>query len=474
MIALLVVLTFVVLLLGVLVAGLLRSHADILRSLHELGVGVGDPTQPSTAPVPVEMSAGPAGMTWVPAPAVAGLTPSGDARAVSVDNSDRLTLLGFLSSGCPSCAGFWEALQQPDHLGLPDQTRVVIVTKGPELEITRRCRPLTSGQIPVLMSTEAWHDYQVPGSPFFVLVDGTTGQKIGQGVAAQIDQLVDLVRRAQSERGPAAIVPRPIPAWTGRRVKWPTTMRCVRRAFSRVTPASIRVRSKTSSPTRSRAAFSHRTDGRHRGARHRRGIAERLRRPHLRTGRAPGRDVPVAQFATFPLPDDVGDFGGGAVNLMGPGDVYATLFEYGPESLGKRLFARQGRPTDLWRRDFSPMTLRRGLGGQSGTQRFFTESDRPFSFYAVLGSHVLRNTLVPKVNALLASLGPQPTDVRRPSPLRPRCGTDRALPDRPALLVVSGVAQGHSSRRHSTRPGPGASRPSPSGCSGARADRRRL
>ena len=35
MIALVVVSTFLVLLLGVLVAGLLRSHADILRSLHE-------------------------------------------------------------------------------------------------------------------------------------------------------------------------------------------------------------------------------------------------------------------------------------------------------------------------------------------------------------------------------------------------------------------------------------------------------
>ena len=43
MIALVVVSTFVVLVFSVLVTGLLRSHADILRSLHELGVGVGDP-----------------------------------------------------------------------------------------------------------------------------------------------------------------------------------------------------------------------------------------------------------------------------------------------------------------------------------------------------------------------------------------------------------------------------------------------
>ena len=44
MVALVIVSTFVVLLLGILVAGLLRSHADILRALHDLGSGVGDPS----------------------------------------------------------------------------------------------------------------------------------------------------------------------------------------------------------------------------------------------------------------------------------------------------------------------------------------------------------------------------------------------------------------------------------------------
>ena len=43
MVALAVVLSVVVVLLAVLVAGLLRSHADILRALHDLGVGVGEP-----------------------------------------------------------------------------------------------------------------------------------------------------------------------------------------------------------------------------------------------------------------------------------------------------------------------------------------------------------------------------------------------------------------------------------------------
>ena len=43
MVALAIVLSVVVLLLAVLVAGLLRSHADILKALHDLGVGVGEP-----------------------------------------------------------------------------------------------------------------------------------------------------------------------------------------------------------------------------------------------------------------------------------------------------------------------------------------------------------------------------------------------------------------------------------------------
>ncbi len=56
MVALVIVSTFVVLVLGILVAGLLRSHADILRSLHELGVGVGDPSATPVAAAPVTLS----------------------------------------------------------------------------------------------------------------------------------------------------------------------------------------------------------------------------------------------------------------------------------------------------------------------------------------------------------------------------------------------------------------------------------
>lgn len=117
---------------------------------------------------------------------------------------------------------------------------------------------------------------------------------------------------------------------------------------------------------------------------------------------------PVAQFATFPLPAQVGDFGGGAVDLMGPTDVFVVLFEYGPESLGRALFARQGMPRSLGPLDFRPYTLRRGLPGQSGTQWFFTEAGRPFTLYVVLGGHAQRQGLLPQVNELLQRIAIQP------------------------------------------------------------------
>ena len=126
-------------------------------------------------------------------------------------NSDRLTLLGFLSSGCATCVAFWEALQAPGAMELPEGIRVVIVTKGPDREVPAEVRARTTGSVPVVMSTEAWLDYQVPGSPFFVLVDGATGRKVGQGVASTVAQLAELVRRAEHDRGPGSARRRPRP-----------------------------------------------------------------------------------------------------------------------------------------------------------------------------------------------------------------------------------------------------------------------
>jgi len=209
MVALVVILALVVVLLTVLVAGLLRSHADILKSLHDLGVGVGEPSESSghdhdhgdtARPVAVPLTMGPtlpADRDSTSAPALAGVTPGGDALAVAPAGSGGLTLLAFLSTGCASCAGFWESFRDPAQLALPPGTRLVVVTKGPDREIPGEVAALAAPGLSVVMSSDAWTDYEVPGSPFFVLVDGVAGRRIGEGVANHFRQVSELVRRAE-------------------------------------------------------------------------------------------------------------------------------------------------------------------------------------------------------------------------------------------------------------------------------------
>ncbi len=46
------------------------------------------------------------------------------------------------------------------------------------------------------MSSDSWDDYEVPGSPYFVFVEGDSGRIIGQGTAPDWDQVVRLMSEA--------------------------------------------------------------------------------------------------------------------------------------------------------------------------------------------------------------------------------------------------------------------------------------
>ena len=120
---------------------------------------------------------------------------------------------------------------------------------------------------------------------------------------------------------------------------------------------------------------------------------------------------PVTHLATFPLATGMADFGGAVPETMGPTDIFAVLFEYGPESVGTPLFARRLLPQPLAPADFRPYTLRRGVSGQSGTQWFFTEQHRPFTLYVVLGSHARRAGLVSGLNRVLERITIHPAVV---------------------------------------------------------------
>ena len=187
MTALVAIETVLLVLLVVLVAGLLRSHAEILRRLGQPG----DPAR-GTAPPPTPTQR--TGAQLLPAP-LTGSTPHGDTIALAFDGTvSRPTLLAFLTSGCCTCARFWQTLAEPR---LPRAVQIVIVTHGAERERPARLRELAPDGIPVVMSSEAWEDYDVPGAPYFVLVEGVVR---GEGVATTWQALASLVSDAIEDR----------------------------------------------------------------------------------------------------------------------------------------------------------------------------------------------------------------------------------------------------------------------------------
>lgn len=112
---------------------------------------------------------------------------------------------------------------------------------------------------------------------------------------------------------------------------------------------------------------------------------------------------PVVHLANFPLPEQRGDYGSGAVDVMTDTDVLVVLFEFGPESVGTPLFRRRGIPTRLTPNMFSPQALQRAIPGQAGCQVFFTEAGRAFCCYTVLGRQAAAARVLPQANATLSA-----------------------------------------------------------------------
>ena len=109
---------------------------------------------------------------------------------------------------------------------------------------------------------------------------------------------------------------------------------------------------------------------------------------------------PIMHLANFPLPANRGDYGTGAVERMGPEHIFLALLEFGPDCLGTALYAPAGLPR-LTAGQFNPNGMQRRVAGQAGCQSFFTEANRPFCLYAVIGSHRQAVPLTKQVNEIL-------------------------------------------------------------------------
>lgn len=220
--AVILLLAIVVGLLALLVVGLLRSHAEILRALHDAGISLdpdrehrsgahdhdgarsrsATPTFTSDTPPTIRTADGvpePAGASGRRATDIAGLTPSGGTRTVAVTSSDQATLLAFLTTGCATCADFWGAFAE--GVELPADTRLVVVTKGPEQESPADVAAMAAPHVLTIQSTEAWDDYAIPVAPYFALVDGRRGVVVGEGAAASWSRVRNLLDRALADAG---------------------------------------------------------------------------------------------------------------------------------------------------------------------------------------------------------------------------------------------------------------------------------
>ena len=197
-------------LLAVLVLGLLRSHALILRALHELGAGLELEKDAAAAGGSGGTAGAPGPVAVQIEPGVVPATRVGSSRALDVVGEDLrgrpshvelagagagATLLAFLTSGCSVCLTFWEELG-PDT-DTPGDARLVVVAKGSAEESPATLARLARPGVEVVTSSGAWVDYDIPGSPYFVLVED--GVVTGEGSATNWASVRDLLQQAVEE-----------------------------------------------------------------------------------------------------------------------------------------------------------------------------------------------------------------------------------------------------------------------------------
>ena len=118
------------------------------------------------------------------------------------------TVLAFLSASCEGCAGFWHELGEGGWTA-PPGSRLLVVTKGAEHESPSVLSQLCPPEVDLVLSSQAWADYEVPGSPYVVVTDGRTGRVKGEGSGSSFSQVGGLIRQSIADSRHPALAHRP-------------------------------------------------------------------------------------------------------------------------------------------------------------------------------------------------------------------------------------------------------------------------
>jgi hypothetical protein len=194
--------TVAVAILGMLLAvallfilALLRSHAEILRRVAALEASL-DPDRAGAGMPRESHLAAQSGEPGGAATKISGQTLAGAPVQLQFGAESQPTLLAFLGTGCHACGPLWDELRH-EPVPTPAGARLVVVTKGPERERLARLLKLAPAGADVVMSTQAWSDFSVSGTPHFILVKG--GEIAGRGSATSWTQITAFLSDAEDD-----------------------------------------------------------------------------------------------------------------------------------------------------------------------------------------------------------------------------------------------------------------------------------
>jgi hypothetical protein len=194
-------LTLVVGLQMILLLGVLRSHADVIERVKPQQGRVAEGGSATTAlTMPDGVLAPPESVAEHALATVRGQDLDLRPTEIGVaEGSGQYLLIAFLSTTCLTCLDIWRdvisggAASASIDAGAGGTAEVVLVLKGRELENLGKAQALAEETpVPVLFGQEAWDALEVPGSPYFALIERSSTKVVGAGSAQSWSQIVSL------------------------------------------------------------------------------------------------------------------------------------------------------------------------------------------------------------------------------------------------------------------------------------------